>query len=453
MKVKRIISFVLLVVFAAMFLMSGCGSAGGDKTESKTTDSDTAKSDNEITLSIITFGSYTPGGPPHANTGETSVVVTEVYPEFEKRMPHVKLEFETLQGDTEGYSNYLLRGASGTLADISMLDGYWIAAFASQGYTVPMEKVLPKEALDNYFDAYKCVYKGEIHGLVHSTAFNGVLWYRESLFKEAGLDGPPKTWDEMREYARKLTVPGERYGLVMPLAKSEHTSVCLLGYYWSGEDVFIDSNNRPQFVNDTSIRLFNLIKGMYDDKSIPEEALTMTYDDAERLFDNGMAAMLQHGSWLCTGWEVRAPEIADDIAVAPLPAHPVTGQSSQNAGGWAYAVTTKDTSKYEAAAEWLKIMLIEDETTKKRIAEAGEIPVTKSLADKIDWLPEKYGDIIASMLPTSKTRPIVEIYPDGSLEYVQALQEVLTGGKDPETALKDAADRIEKLARESGWLE
>ena len=32
-----------------------------------------------------------------------------------------------------------------------------------------------------------------------------ILWYRTDLFKEAGLDRPPQTLDEIYEYAKKLT--------------------------------------------------------------------------------------------------------------------------------------------------------------------------------------------------------------------------------------------------------
>lgn len=447
---RKVLSTVLILAMTLIFVLSGCGPTDGTTTNGE--DSTSGNTKENVTITIITMGEYTPGGPAHGNTGETSVVVTDVYPEYEKRMPHVTLEFETLQGDTEGYSSYLLRGSSGTLPDISMLDGYWVASFASQDYTVPMDDIVGSQAMDNYLDAFKCFYDGKVHGLVHSTAFNGVLWYRESLLEEAGFDGPPETWEELRECAKALTTE-DRYGLAMPLAKSEHTTVCLLGYYWSGEDVFVSSDNLAEFNNDTSLELFELIKGMQDDGSLPPESMTMMYDDAERMFGNGMAAMLQHGSWLCTGWEERAPDYADDIMIAPLPPHPETGESSQNAGGWGYSVTTTDESKYEAIAEWLKIMLVEKEFAKKRIAEAGEIPVTRDLAEEIDWLPEKYSDVMSEILLTSKTRPIVEIYPDASLEYVQALQEYLDGGKTAEQALADAVDRVENLARESGWID
>lgn len=458
LKRKQSIFIALMLVMA--LCLGACGGEGAGQSQQAPTPESAAQTQGEEapagsgepqTISIMTFGQYCPGGDVHPLTLEISVVITELYEEYAKRMPNVTLEFETLQGDTEGYTSYLLRGSSGTLPDISMLDGFWVAAFASQGYTTPLEKVMTPEQLDTYYDQFRSMYGGETHGLTVSTAFNGVLWYRKSHLEEKGLTMPPPTWDAMREYAQKLTVPDERYGLVMPMAKSEHTTVCLLGYYWGANEDFVTTNNLAAFNNPTSVNLFGLLKGMYDDKSIPEESLTMMYDDADRMFCTGMASMLQHGSWLGSGWEAKAPDIVDDIGMCELPPHPDTGISSQNAGGWGYSVTTKDESKYAAIQEWLNIMLIEPEWASKRIAEAGEIPVTNNMDHLVNWLPEEYAATTMAMLPTSRTRPAVEIYPDASIEYCQAMQEVVTGAKDAETALADAAARVEDLAKASGW--
>ncbi|MFQ9802023.1 MAG: extracellular solute-binding protein [Clostridia bacterium] len=49
-------------------------------------------------------------------------------------------------------------------------------------------------------------YKDEIYGIaLFHHAF--IFAYRKDLFEKAGLDpeAPPKTWDELKEYAYKLT--------------------------------------------------------------------------------------------------------------------------------------------------------------------------------------------------------------------------------------------------------
>ena len=97
-------------------------------------------------------------------------------------------------------------------------------------------------------------------------------------------------------------------------------------------------------------------------------------------------------------------------------------------------------------------MLTDPEFATKRIAEAGELPVTKTIGEMdASWLPEQYRETIMSVLPLSKTRPVVTSYPVASEYYDQAMQEVLMGEKDAETALADAAQRLVEFVEESGF--
>jgi ABC-type glycerol-3-phosphate transport system substrate-binding protein len=76
----------------------------------------------------------------------------------------------------------------------------------------------------------------------------------------------------------------------------------------------------------------------------------------------------------------------------------------------------------------------------------------KSLADDPIFKKSEWDKVILSELPHARTRPAVEIYPDASLDFTQAFQEVLAGQKDPQQALKDAEERTLKTAREKGYL-
>jgi maltose-binding protein MalE len=168
------------------------------------------------------------------------------------------------------------------------------------------------------------------------------------------------------------------------------------------------------------------------------------------MFTSGQAAMLIHGSWL--NWDTLAPDFADDIKLAPLPADPDTGKFSENAGGWAFAITTKDTSKDAAISTWLDLMLTDPAFATLRIAEAQELPVTKTIgASDVYWIPEKYRDTMMAFLPVAKTRPVVTSYPTASEYYDQAFQETVLGEKDAETALADAVKNVADFVETSGF--
>lgn len=398
-------------------------------------------------------------------TGQQSVLYREMFPAFRERNPNVELVAEDLLGDTEGRTKYLLQCREGTQADMIELDGFWIAEFAALGCTRPLDDLLPQELLDDYFDAFKVTYQGEVHALVDGTAFNSMLWYREDLFEEAGLDGPPQDWDELVEYAEKLTVTDEdgnvvRYGLTMPAARSEHTSVVLLSFYWQGEDMFVTDDNMPAFNNQTSIDAFETFAEIYQNGWMMPEVVNMLYTDVQNAFFADKAAMMLHGSWLSAGMYNLAPDLEGKVGLSPNPVYPVTGNRGANAGGWSYAVTTPDDEKVAAAADLVYVVAGGlKEPYIQSILEGGDIPVLRSLADDPIFIEETFAaepewqEIILSELPYAKTRPAVEIYPDASLEWAQAFQETLLGDKTAEEALADAEERALTIAREKGYIE
>ncbi|NPV53790.1 MAG: ABC transporter substrate-binding protein [Firmicutes bacterium] len=390
--------------------------------------------------------------------GQPGVFQTEILPKFKETHPNVDVKLDLITGDTEGRSKYLLQCRQGTQPDVITLDGFWIAEFAANGYTQPLDDLIPKDLKEDYYAPFFATYNGKIHGIVPETAFNSMLWYRKDLFREAGLDRPPQTWDELKLYARKLTKAGpggkaERYGLVLPLGKSEHTTVVLLGFYWAGEKSFVDDNNMPVYNNQTSRDLFNLLASMYrHDKSIPSEAINMIYDDAEKFFDMGKAAMMFHGSWLTASIEAHAPDLKGKIGLAPNPIYPRTGKRAVNAGGWGIAITGKDPRKYQAAWDLINMVAGKGEFHVRRMLEMGYFPVQKSLAADSRFAKTEWDKIILSQLPYANTRPTVAIYPEASLEWVQALQEVLMGRKDAEKALEDAVARVVKFGKDAGYI-
>lgn len=412
----------------------------------------------KITLTVVVHPNWGPKGNVIDRLGRQTVQYLKMFPAFKERNPNVELVAEELQGDTEGRTKYLLQCRQGTQPDVTQLDGFWVAEFAALGCTYPLDDVLDKDLQADYFDAFKINYQGKVHGLVPTTAFNSMLWYRKDLFEGAGLTEPPKDWDELKVYAEKLTKRDDagkvvRYGLTFPAQRSEHTSVVLLGFYWQGEDTFVTQDNQPAFDNQTSLDVFNFLADMYKAESVMPEVITMLYDDVQKAFFADKAAMMLHGSWMSTGIPNLAPDIAPNTGLAPNPVYPRTGKRGTNAGGWGMSITTKDPNKVAAAADFLYVTSggLKD-LYKEMVLEGGALPVLKSQADDPAYAETEWQKTIMSELPYARTRPAVEIYPDASLEWSQAFQEVLTGMKDAAQALKDAVERTNTIAKEKGYI-
>lgn len=412
---------------------------------------------DKIALKLILHPNWGPTADPLQRTGKQSTLFTQILPEYRKNHPNVDLEIETLIGGTEGRTKYLLQCRQGTQGDVIQLDGFWIAEFGAIGCTRPLDDLIPADLKGDYFDPFLIRYKDKIHGLIPGTAFNSMLWYRKDWFEEAGLKEPPKDWEQLREYAKLLTKVGsdgqvERYGLAFPAAKSEVTTVVLLGFYWQGETTFVTPDNRPAYVNQTAVDIFHFMSEIYKAGHAPKEAVNMLYEDVEKLFYAEKAAMILHGSFIAPG-VARQEHLKGKVGLAPNPVYPRTGKRGTNAGGWGISITTKDETKIAPAWDFIYLFAGGNkEFAKGIVQDVGYLPVWKSLADDPIFKKSEWDEVILSELPHARTRPAVEIYPDASLDFTQAFQEVLAGQKDPQQALKDAEERTLKTAREKGYL-
>jgi ABC-type glycerol-3-phosphate transport system substrate-binding protein len=97
------------------------------------------------------------------------------------------------------------------LADVLMVQVDWVAEFADVGMLEPLDNWLakePKEFLGNISEAFQQKWKGKQYYLpLHSGCV--ALYWNTEIFKNAGIAGPPKTWDEYVEIAKKVTNPRE----------------------------------------------------------------------------------------------------------------------------------------------------------------------------------------------------------------------------------------------------
>jgi len=369
---------------------------------------------------------------------------------YHKMHPDVQVKIEPMIGDTEGRTKYLLECRQGIQADIVTLDGFWVAEFASAGYTVPLDDFISEEIKNDYYDPFLVRYKGKIHAVVPGTAFNSMMWYRTDLVEEAGLPGAPVSWYDLSLWAQKLT-KGGMFGLSVSGAKSEHTTCSLLGMYWQGADVFVNDNNEAMYNNQVSEDLFSLLKGMYrEDHSLPPGTLNNLYQDAQTLFFTEKVAMSLHGSWLTSFIYDAAPDLKGKVDLSYTPIYPKTGRRGTNAGGWAIALTSPDPSKYQLAYDFLKLDVENSDLHLSRLKEIGYLPVQKSMAADPYFSRDKWARMVISCLPYSNTRPAVEIYPEASLNWAEALQKSLLG-QDVEMVLQTAVQKTATQAKARGY--
>jgi ABC-type glycerol-3-phosphate transport system substrate-binding protein len=145
----------------------------------------------------------------------------ELIEEFEAMHPNVKVNLQ-VPGDWDDMWTRLLTAiAAGEGCDVMRAKDFWVDMLAPQGALLDLTPYIERDReeleIDDYYIGLMEAYRhgDRIYALPwHVYYYN--LYYNVDLFEEAGLAGPPETWDEVVEYSKKLTDPAKmRFGTQM----------------------------------------------------------------------------------------------------------------------------------------------------------------------------------------------------------------------------------------------
>jgi len=140
---------------------------------------------------------------------------------FQELHPHIRMESATalqIEGDVQDAAP-LMAIAGGTSPDILTVNFRQSDTYISKGFLAPLDEYFarmdPEELKERLPDSVKpVVYRRGPDGQMHhymmpSLVGAKTLMYRRDLFAAAGLDPdrPPRDWEELREFARKVADP------------------------------------------------------------------------------------------------------------------------------------------------------------------------------------------------------------------------------------------------------
>lgn len=286
---------------------------------------------------------------------------------------------------------------------------------------------------------------GVLHFMPHSIS-TPVLWYNRDVLNQAGLDSPPATWEEVREYARRLTEGSDLVGLSVPG-----------GDFWvlqgvvesNGARVVTDSGNGVRCVVDSpeAIEAIRLLAEMV------REEKTATYDAGLRGFENfasGRVAMFPGSS---AGLSLIRGGASFEFGAAPFPTF---GDKPRRvpAGGNALGIFAEDQA--QQAAAWIFIQhLLSPEAISAWDKATGYVPPRQGIADDPRYLGPYYEENPAARTSLEQLPSVVPWFSfpgEDGLQADQALDDavdrIFTGGRDVAETLDAAARRVNELIAE-----
>jgi multiple sugar transport system substrate-binding protein len=327
--------------------------------------------------------------------------------------------------------------AGGTPPDCVLVDNPDYAAYIDMGaFEVLDDRIAGWEYGEKDFYPgpwQSCRWEGKQYGIPFETN-TLVLFYNVDLFNAAGLDPgrPPKTWEQLTDYAARLTKGGV-FGLsVCAVASEEGTFQWLPFLQQNGGDIFhLDS---PEAVEALQLWVDWMKKGY-----VSKEIVNMDqWSGVRPQFQNEQAAMMINGPWCVKPIRDEVPDLNWKVAVLP-------GRKKQASAMGGVDIGIIKGGNAQAAwtfIEWLY--------SPERVADFwqafGTLPLMPKIAESAPyWQGDPVFDVLLEQMKYAAPRGPHPKWPQISAAIYTALQEALTGVKTPQQALKDAAARVKEI--------
>lgn len=209
----------------------------------------------------------------------------------------------------ENYASVVQMAISGDSAPdiLECSGGITVQTLAKQGQLASVEDCVTDEVKENYnpsaFTPEEFYLDGTLYSVpVRVSAYR--LLYNKDLFEKAGLDPntPPKTLEEMREYAKKITEAGggEAYGFGLPLGVAQIWERVIDPILYATSDVqrYGWNNGTKAYDFDSNKKYFNYYVDLMKDGSLFPGYLTLGIDTLRANFAAGTIGMYIDGTWM-----------------------------------------------------------------------------------------------------------------------------------------------------------
>jgi multiple sugar transport system substrate-binding protein len=269
------------------------------------------------------------------------------------------------------------------------------------------------------------------------------LFYRKDMFAAAGIDAPPKTWDEFKADVVKLTDPAnKKYGYEVFAPES--------AYYWypwlyqAGGDLLSDDGKTITFDSADAQKAANFYVDLA--KYSPKDYLNSNSYDGRVAFAQGQVAMYMAGSWLAGTLHSENPQIDDKWGTAPLPSGPA-GCKTTIAGD---SLVVLAGSKNPDAA-WLWVEYLEKPenlaTWTYKSPNGTELPPLKSLLDSPDLTKTKpvlkgFAELMKCGVASTVSNPK---FPQIEQQLNTELGKAFYGQETADEALANAKSKGEQI--------
>lgn len=353
------------------------------------------------------------------------------------------------------YQQFL--AAKSSVVDVYTIDVVWTGVLSN--YLVDLSEKAGPIVNDHYPAIIK---NNTINGKLIAMpwyADAGLLYYRKDLLQKYG-EKVPDTWEELAATAkriqdaeRKLRGGDKFWGFVWQGKASESLTCDALEWVasFNGGSV-VDPSGKVTIDNPGAIKALTQVKSWVGTIS-PPDVLKFDEEASRGVFQSGNAVFMRNWPY---AWGLANSDdspVKDKVAVAALPRGGHDSRGAATLGGQQLAVS-KYSKNVDAAID-LVLYLTSREEQRRRSIQGGFYPTIASLYKDKEMIAahpfqaDLYDVFVnATARPSSATKGK---YTQVSSEFYNAVHTVLSGEKEPNTAVKDLDAKLKSLSNGGKW--
>ncbi|MGZ3582268.1 MAG: ABC transporter substrate-binding protein [Ktedonobacterales bacterium] len=306
---------------------------------------------------------------------------------------------------------------------------------------------------------------GKTYGLPYEGYQLGLM-YNINLVKAAGIDPntPPKTWDDFRDYAKRIKAATGVPGFVELTSQNTGGWHLTNWIYTGGGDLEQASgtSTKAVFNNSVAVTWLKVLQAMrFTDKSLYNEVL-VGYDKGLQVFGTGKAAMVVEASDTLPALQTGYQADMKNIGIWPMPQSPQNPGNATLSGGHVYIFKAGDSSDVlKAAVDWASYYRFDLDVIESSTAQAAAagLPVgfprasifTGSFQQSLLAIYKKYANLpVDNYAPYATASLALRPEPPVQTQALYAaldtvVQGVLTSATaDPQALLDTAAQNFQK---------
>ncbi|MFD2670736.1 ABC transporter substrate-binding protein [Marinicrinis sediminis] len=382
--------------------------------------------------------------------------IQKIVDEFEKQHEHIDVQ---LVASTQNNQKLLTQVLSGEAPELLQVPYREVKSLGSEGAFVDLTEDFQEES-QHFYD--QLIDLGSVEGQLYGFPWLGhtiQLVYNKTMFEEAGIDGPPTTWDELYETAKKLTKDTDgdgkldQYGIGL-VGKQHHDITWLVNMFVSqagGELVKQDGEEYKVALNSPEGKeALAFYKKLVDEVAPPD---TSNKDGGAVMADfrNGIVAMEFQGPWGITDIWKNGNPFEVDAALAPAGA----AGTASDLGPYMLSIPDGiDEDKESAAKELIRFLGTKEAQEMIMLGEEGEdgnfypfrVPMRKDLADA-EYFKEhpEFLVFIEGLKTPSISSPTDSWVRVEEEVYQSELNNLVTGSKSVDEVLSTIEEKGNKL--------